>query len=69
MRTILEHARRGNVTSPMHAVAEEEGIDAGVLCGRIATGSVVIMQRGRRCVGIGKGLRTKVNVNLGTSSL
>ena len=68
MRTILEHARRGNVTSPMNAVADEEGINAGVLCGRIAKGSVVIMQRGGRCVGIGKGLRTKVNVNLGTSS-
>jgi phosphomethylpyrimidine synthase len=67
-RTILEHARQGNVTSPMHAVADAEGIDADVLCGRIATGSVVIMQRGRRCVGIGKGLSTKVNVNLGTSS-
>jgi phosphomethylpyrimidine synthase len=52
----------------MNAVADAEGIDADVLCGRIATGSVVIMQRGRRCVGIGKGLSTKVNVNLGTSS-
>jgi phosphomethylpyrimidine synthase len=69
MRTILEHASRGTVTSPMHVVAEDEGTGAAVLCGRIATGSVVIMQRGRRYVGIGKGLRTKVNVNLGTSSL
>ena len=34
----------------------------------MAEGSVVIMQRGERCTGIGKGLSTKVNVNLGAST-
>lgn len=50
-------------------VAEQEHVEAKVLGERIAEGSVVILGgRGRaRPVGIGKGLRTKVNCNLGTS--
>jgi phosphomethylpyrimidine synthase len=39
-----------------------------LLCNRIAEGSAVIMQRGKRFTGIGRGLSTKVNVNLGTST-
>ena len=43
-------------------------MDPVYLCRQIAEGRVVIMQRGELAIGIGKGLRTKVNVNLGTSS-
>jgi len=68
MQTLIEHAREGTITVQMQKVAQAEGIDPGVLRERIATGSVVIMQRGDRVVGIGKGLSTKVNVNLGTST-
>ena len=68
MQTLIEHAKKGTITVQMHKVAQAEGIDPGVLRERIATGSVVIMQRDDRVVGIGKGLSTKVNVNLGTSS-
>jgi phosphomethylpyrimidine synthase len=68
MQTLIEHAKKGTITVQMHKVAQAEGIDPGVLRERIATGSVVIMQRGERVVGIGKGLSTKVNVNLGTST-
>jgi phosphomethylpyrimidine synthase len=52
----------------MQDIARSEGIDPDKLCERIAEGSVVIMRRGKHCTGIGKGLFTKVNVNLGTSS-
>jgi phosphomethylpyrimidine synthase len=50
-------------------VAADEGVDRGVLAERIADGSVVVVGgHGRaRPVGIGKGLRTKINCNLGTS--
>jgi phosphomethylpyrimidine synthase len=50
-------------------VAAEEQVDAAVLAARVREGSVVLLGgHGRsRPVGIGKGLRTKVNVNLGTS--
>jgi phosphomethylpyrimidine synthase len=67
-QTLVEQAKRGIITPEITAVAEAENIDPRVLCGQIAAGSVVIMQRGERSLGIGKGLRTKINVNLGTSA-
>lgn len=68
MTTQVELARNGRVTPAMERVAAEEGIDPASLCRHIATGRAVIMQRGERCIGIGKDLRTKINVNLGTST-
>ena len=68
MHTLIEYARKGNITEQMQTVAQAEGIDADVLRQRIATGSIVIMQRDRHMTGIGKGLSTKINVNLGTST-
>ena len=56
MHTLIEYARKGTITEQMHTVARAEGIDAEVLRQRIATGSVVIMQRGIHMTGIGKGL-------------
>lgn len=69
MRTQLESARDGTATEQMEAVARIENIDIDILLSRITCGSVVIMNRCNVSVGIGKGLSTKVNVNLGTSSL
>lgn len=66
--TILDHARDGTILPVIREVARAEGILPELLCERIAAGSVVIMQRGDRALGIGRGLRTKVNVNLGTST-
>lgn len=68
MRTQAELAQNGTITPQMREVARIEGIAAEELRERIAAGSAVIMQRGKRYTGIGKGLSTKVNVNLGTSS-
>jgi phosphomethylpyrimidine synthase len=68
MHTQVEQAQRGTITWQMRDVARTEGIHPEELCERISQGSIVIMQRGRRVTGIGKGLSTKVNVNLGTSS-
>jgi phosphomethylpyrimidine synthase len=68
MHTLIEHARKGTVTDQMRSVAQVEGIDPEVVRERIATSSVVIMQRGSHMTGIGKGLSTKINVNLGTST-
>ena len=53
----------------LRQVAEEERTDVGTLAKRVRDGSVVVMGgHGRsRLVGIGTGLRTKVNANLGTS--
>jgi phosphomethylpyrimidine synthase len=68
VRTLIEQAQQGGISWQVRAVAQEEGVDETVLSQSVAEGSVVIMQRGSRVVGIGKGLRTKVNVNLGTST-
>jgi phosphomethylpyrimidine synthase len=68
MHTQVEQAQRGTITPQMQDIARSEGIDPHVLRESIAEGSAVIMQRGRRVTGIGRGLSTKVNVNLGTSS-
>ncbi len=68
MSTLVDMAKNGTITAPMKAVARAEGTDPEILCQRIAEGSAVIMQRKNRSLGIGKGLTTKINVNLGTSS-
>jgi phosphomethylpyrimidine synthase len=68
MHTQAEQAQDGIITPQMREVARKEGINPEALRERIAAGSAVIMQRGTRYTGIGKGLSTKVNVNLGTSS-
>lgn len=68
MDTLVDRAKNGTVTAPIKAVAQAEGMNPEILCQQIAAGSVVIMQRGQRSLGIGKGLSTKINVNLGTST-
>lgn len=68
MNTQVENARNGTVTPGMEAVAKAENIGIDSLIKHVADGSVVIMSRNLKHVGIGKWLSTKVNVNLGTSS-
>lgn len=68
MKTQIEEARAGSVTSRMEAIAASEGIKAEDLRCSVAVGETVIMARGACSIGIGRGLRTKVNVNLGTST-
>ena len=65
-------AQKGIVTKEMRRVAREEGVSPERLREKIASGRVVIPvnrnHRGVKPVGIGEGLRIKVNTNLGTSS-
>ena len=69
--TQLESAVAGVVTKEMKVVAEKERMDEEVLCSLVAAGKVVIPCNKQHTSispeGIGKRLRTKVNVNLGTS--
>ncbi len=69
MKTQVELANDGAVTPQMEKAAAAEFVDVEILRERVAQGSVVIMSRGERSTGIGRGLATKVNVNIGTSSL
>jgi len=68
MRSQVNRAQSGIITPQMRAVAAAEGITAASLRDRIADGSSVIMNRGKRAIGIGRGLSTKINVNIGTST-
>ncbi|MGZ3591578.1 MAG: phosphomethylpyrimidine synthase ThiC, partial [Thermodesulfobacteriota bacterium] len=65
-------AQKGIITKEMKAVAREEGISPEWLKEKIASGRIVIPanrnHRGVKPLGIGEGLRIKVNTNLGTSS-
>jgi phosphomethylpyrimidine synthase len=64
--------QKGIVTKEMRTVAREEGVFADWLREKIASGRVGIPanrnHRGMKPVGIGEGLRIKVNTNIGTSS-
>lgn len=69
--TQLEAARQGCITHEMKIVAKQEGLDVEALRKLIALGQVVIpcnkLHTSIAPQGIGKRLRTKINVNLGTS--
>ena len=67
----MEEARQGRATDALAAVAREENIAVDELTAMVAEGRAVILRNNRssrRPVGLGRGLRTKVNANLGTSS-
>lgn len=69
--TQLEKAARGELTGEIMAVAASEGVDAEIIMRRVASGKIVIpanKKRNQNAVGIGKGLRTKVNASIGTST-
>ena len=69
--TQIERARRGTPTPQVQRIAKAEGVSAAHLTALVAAGKVVIPWNPRHApaspCGIGQGLRTKVNVNLGTS--
>ena len=74
MCTQMSSAKRGIATEEMLQVAKDEDIDINFLITKVANGSVIIPRNNARkqkikVIGIGKGLRTKVNVNIGTSTL
>lgn len=69
--TQMDAAKRGIITEEMKIVAEKESMDPQVLMERIAKGTVVIPANKNHTTidpeGVGEGLRTKINVNLGIS--
>ncbi|HSO20023.1 MAG TPA: phosphomethylpyrimidine synthase ThiC, partial [Desulfosarcina sp.] len=69
--TQMNAARKGLVTPQMEAVARKEQMAPEALRELIAAGRVIIpSNKNHRCLdpeGVGQGLRTKINVNLGIS--
>lgn len=71
MMTQLERAKKGIITKEMKTAAAAESIDEEKLRQFVAEGKVVIPcnknHKNLVPIGIGKGLRTKINANIGTS--
>ena len=69
--TQMDAARKGIVTDAIRNVSEREKMSAGLLMKLIAEGKAIIPCNKRHSVispnGIGSMLKTKINVNLGTS--
>ncbi|WP_042682813.1 phosphomethylpyrimidine synthase ThiC [Anaerosalibacter massiliensis] len=69
--TQMNAAKKGIVTKEMEIVAEKENIDVEILRKKIGEGKIVIPANKKHSSlipeGIGEGLRTKINVNLGIS--
>ena len=70
--TQLELAKQGTISPQMKLVAEQEGVDAECIRQGVANGTIVIPANINHTnlvpCGIGQGLKTKVNANIGTSS-
>ncbi len=71
MNTQLKDAKSGNITEAMRKVAVSEGVTPEFVREGVAKGNIVITLNNRRRdikpIGIGKGLSTKINANIGTS--
>ena len=71
--TQIDFARAGQITPQMKEVAEREHRDPDYIRERVADGRIAIpanivhIKKGMRAFGVGEGLSTKVNVNLGIS--
>ncbi|MCD1295716.1 thiamine biosynthesis protein ThiC [Methanocella sp. CWC-04] len=69
--SFLEDAKKGIITDEMKAVAQAEGVTPEFVQRGVGNGHIVIPispYRKVKVCGIGKGLRTKVNASIGTSS-
>lgn len=70
MKTQLDRARDGEITQEMKEAAIYDDVSPEFIREGIANGHIVIYgnpQRKSRVVGIGQGLRTKINASIGTS--
>ncbi|WP_107776491.1 phosphomethylpyrimidine synthase ThiC [Campylobacter concisus] len=72
-KTQMYYARRGEITQEMSYVARIEGLSENLVMDEVAKGSIIIPaninHKNLKPMGIGRKLRTKVNANIGNSSL
>nr|WP_307760177.1 phosphomethylpyrimidine synthase ThiC [uncultured Peptostreptococcus sp.] len=70
-KTQMEAAKKGILTEEMKRVAEKEYMDPELLMKRVAEGKIAIPanknHKNLKAEGVGEGLSTKINVNLGIS--
>ena len=72
-KTQMHYARRGELTKQMSYVAKIEGVSENLLMDEVANGRIIIPANvnhiNLKPMGIGRKLKTKVNANIGNSSL
>lgn len=71
MENTLQAAQAGRTTPVMETIAAKEGLSLEAMRQEIALGRVVVPQNPNhacRVVGIGRGLKTKINASIGTST-
>lgn len=69
--TQIEKARKGMITDEIYKVSQDESVAPDLIREYVASGKVIIpsnKNRRSKVLGIGKGLRTKVNASIGTST-
>ena len=70
-KTQMEAAKKGILTKEMKSIAESEAMDEKILMQRVASGEIAIPANKNHnslvAKGVGSGLSTKINVNLGIS--
>lgn len=69
--SLIREAQNGQITEEMKTVAKVEGVDPEFVRKGVASGRIVIPvspYRETMSCGVGKGMRTKVNASVGTSS-
>ncbi|MCF6157561.1 MAG: phosphomethylpyrimidine synthase ThiC [wastewater metagenome] len=70
--TQLQQARQNSITEEMKHVAKVEDVDPEYVRARIAEGKIIIpanhKRKATKVCGIGTGLKTKINANIGTSA-
>ncbi|WP_459817193.1 phosphomethylpyrimidine synthase ThiC [Campylobacter concisus] len=72
-KTQMHYARRGELTKQMSYVAKIEGVSENLVMDEVAKGSIIIPSNvnhtNLKPMGIGRKLKTKINANIGNSSL
>jgi len=70
-QTLLQELRKGQVPDKLKHLAEKENIDTPILIKNILEGAAVVLgyRTGRGTMVVGKGVKTKVNANIGASTL
>ena len=72
-KTQMHYARRGELTKQMSYVAKIEGVSENLVMDEVAKGSIIIPANvnhtNLKPMGIGRKLKTKINANIGNSSL
>ena len=75
MLTQIQKAKRGQISEEVKTIARNEMLDEEFIRKEVAEGHIVIpankihLSRNLRPIGIGRPLKTKVNANIGTSSI